>query len=264
MTKQVYVTVLSTDDYLPGVLALNKSINELCSFPLLVLTSGTLGNETYEHLERRKIRFVRVDDVEVPDDLVQATKDHAWYSHWVKSFLKLRVFDLPGYDKIVAIDCDMMLMESIDEVFALPDMSAVIAGRSYPGNERWVDLNSGLMVIVPREGLSEQIAGVIPEVNATKSVFGDQDLIQAFFSGWRDNAELHMPEGYNVHFSHYGHYHGAETVKVVHFVGRDKPWMMSITDICRQYVKCFAKGNIAGIPVLRKYLKLLRAAAADE
>jgi len=258
MANQAYVTVLSTDEYLPGVLALNKNINELCSFPLLVLTSGMLDAATYASLEHRNIRFVKVDDVDIPAELMQATKEHSWYSHWVKSFLKLRVFDLPGHDKIVAIDCDMMLMESIDEIFALPDMSAVIAGRSYPGNEHWGDLNSGLMVIVPREGYSGQIAAVIPEVEAAKIIFGDQDLIQAFFSGWRENVELHMPEGYNVYFNHYQHYRKIETVKVVHFVGREKPWMMSIAEICREYVKCLVKGNIAGIPVLRKYLKLLK------
>ena len=36
-------------------------------------------------------------------------------------------------------------------------MSAVIAGKSYPGNESWNELNSGLMVIEPQKGLREAL-----------------------------------------------------------------------------------------------------------
>ena len=255
--NQTYVTVLSTDDYLPGVLALARNIGETCSFPLLVLASRALSEGTIEEMRRRDIPFVRADDIEAPEGTLRATQEHSWYKHWASSLFKLRIFDLVEYDKIVFVDCDIMLLDTVDEVFDFPDMSAVIAGGAYPGNEGWVDLNSGFMAIVPREGLSKKIAALIPDVAAQKAIFGDQDLIQAYFTNWRQDQELHMPGGYNVYFDHYQFYLERGPVKAVHFIGRRKPWMMNAYYIAREYLKCLLKGNRKGIPVLRRYLRLV-------
>ena len=261
--KQAYVTVISTDDYLPGVLALAKNVSETCKHPLVVMASRSLGEGTYAELNRRNIPYVQVDDVDPPYELMQATLEDAWFSHWAKSFLKLRIFDLVEFDKIVFIDCDMMLMDSVDEVFGLPDMSATVGGKSFPGHGHLVDLNSGLMVIVPSEGLSESIIATIPEVAANKGVFGDQDVMQAYFSDWKQKKELLLPGGYNVWFSHYQFYLENEFVKVVHFIGKKKPWMMNTYDILREYIKCLVKGNAKGIAVLRRYRKLLKEASCE-
>ena len=260
--KKTYVTVLSSDNYLPGVLALTRNIGEFCRFPLLVLASQDLSAGTYAQLDRRKIPYVHAADIDVPEELLAATQEHSWYRHWAKSLFKLRIFDLVEYDKIVFVDCDMMLLDSVDEVFDFPDVSAVIAGGDYPGNEGWVDLNSGFLAIVPREGLSERIAALIPQVAAEKAIFGDQDLMQAYFTGWRDNTALHMDGGYNVYFEHYQFYLKKGPVKVVHFIGRRKPWMMGAHYIMRETAKCLLKGNQKGIPILRRYLRLLKEASA--
>jgi len=142
-------------------------------------------------------------------------------------------------------------------------MSAVVAGGDYPGNEGWLDLSSGFMVIVPREGLSERIAALVPDVAAKKQVFGDQDLIQAYFADWRQDMGLHLAGGYNVYFDHYQFYLERGPVKAVHFIGRRKPWTMNAYHIARECVKCLVKGNREGIPVLRRYLRLVRDARGD-
>ena len=261
--KQTYVTAISTDDYLPGVLALAKNVSETCRHPLVVMTSRSLREGTYAELSRRNIPYVQVDDIEPPYELLQATLEDAWFSHWAKSFLKLRIFDLVEFDKIVFIDCDMILMDSVDEVFELPDMSATVGGKSFPGHGHLVDLNSGFLVISPREGLSESIIATIPEVAANKGVFGDQDVMQEYFSDWKNNKELLLPGGYNVWFSHYQFYLKNEFVKVVHFIGKKKPWMMNTYDILREYLKCLVKGNAKGITVLRRYRKLLKEVSCE-
>ena len=261
--NQTYVTVLSSDGYLPGVLALARNIRETCGFPLLVLTSRDLAPGTCEQLRRRGIPYVHAADIEAPEEMLNATREHSWYKHWAKSLFKLRIFDLVEYDKIVFVDCDMMLLEPVDEVFEYPDLSAVIAGGAYPGNENWTDLNSGFMAIVPRAGLSDSIAATIPEVAAEKAIFGDQDLMQAYFTDWRQESSLHMPGGYNVFFDHYQFYAKRCPVKAVHFIGSKKPWMMNTFQIARAYLKCLVKGNRMGIPVLRRYLKLLKEVGSD-
>ena len=260
--KRAYVTAISTDSYLPGVLALYKNIHMLSSYPLIVLLPDHLNEKTYGELRRRGIPFIIADDVNTPSEMLSATEEHAWFSHWAKSLFKLRVFDLCEYEKIVYIDCDMMFIESIDEAFDFPDMSATIGGQLYPGNEQFVDLSSGFMVITPRKGLSDSIAALIPDVVKTKKIFGDQDVLQAFFSDWKQHNELHLPGGYNVWFPHYQYYLENEFVKGVHFLGKKKPWMMNIFDIMAEYFKCALKGNIKGIPIFTSYIKLLKETKA--
>ena len=48
-----YVTLLSSDDFLPGVLALNRNLKELNSlFPLHVLVTNTVSESTIEYLKK--------------------------------------------------------------------------------------------------------------------------------------------------------------------------------------------------------------------
>ena len=256
--KRAYVTVISTDEYLPGVLALAARIKKLCRYPLLVIASRNLSEVVYAKMRGHNIPYVAVDDIDVSDGLLRATREDAWFAHWAKSLLKLRIFELTEYEKIVYIDSDIMLIDSVDEVFELPDMSATIGGKSYPGNEHLVDLNSGFLVVVPREGLSDRLSALIPEVAAKKHVFSDQDVMQAYFSGWKQNVELLLPGGYNVWFSHYQFYLKNEFVKAVHFIGIKKPWMMNIFDVIKEYAKCLIKGNAKGIAVFYEYRKLLK------
>jgi len=255
--KKTYVTAISTDSYLPGALALDKNIRDICGYPLIVLVPPDLSPESYDKMRRRNINFVIARHIQVPKEILRATEEHIWFAHWAKSLFKLRIFDLTDYDKIVFVDCDMMLMESVDDAFDLPHMSATIGGKSYPGGEHWVDFSSGFMVIQPQEGLSDSIAELIPQVAKEKPIFGDQDVMQAYFKDWPQKKELLIPEAYNVWYPHYQFYARKAPVKGVHFLGKKKPWMMSNYDILKEYAKCLLKGNAKGIPVLRKYLMIL-------
>ena len=258
--RQVYVTAVSTDSYIPGVLALDLNIRKMCKHPLLVLAANDLSKDSYEKMRSRNIKFTTAEHIKVAEDMLQATKQHAWFAHWEKTLFKLRIFDLIEYDKLVFVDCDMMLLEPIDEVFEWPHMSAVISAKSYPGNQHFKDLNSGFMVIEPRKGLSDDMAALIPQVAAEKRVFGDQDVIQAYFADWKDKPELALPEKYNVWFPHYQFYAKSGAVKALHFVNRTKPWMMRTCDVMREYIRCLFKGNRQGIAILRKYRKLIKEA----
>ena len=261
--KQVYVTAISTDSYLPGALALDKNIRDTCSYPLLVLVPPDLSEESYEKMRRRNVNFVIAEHIKAPEEVLRATNEHIWFAHWAKSLFKLRIFDLVEYDKIVFVDCDMMLLESVDEVFDLPNMSATIGAKSYPGNEEFVDFSSGFMVIEPRAGIAESMVALIPEVAAKKSVFGDQDVMQAYFSDWKENTEFILPETYNVWFPHYQFYAKKEPVKGVHFLGKKKPWMMSTYEALREYLKCLLKDNRMGMAVLYKYRRLVKETSGE-
>jgi hypothetical protein len=85
-------------------------------------------------------------------------------SRWTHSFGKLAIFSLTGFDKLVYVDSDMLILRNLDKLFARPHMSAVVAGRSFPGDEHWRGLNSGLMVVKPQAGLYETLLDCISKI----------------------------------------------------------------------------------------------------
>lgn len=253
---KAFVTTLITDDYLPGVLVLDKTIREKCSHSLFVLASHGLPESTYETLSRGGIEFGLADDI-VVDPGFFANTDPI-YSHWTNTLFKLRIFELTQFKKIVFIDSDIMVLEPIDDLFDRPDMSAAVAGGSYPGNEDWHDLGSGVLVIEPRMGVVEKLVGVVPAVAAEKRNFGDQDVFIKYFSNWRQDEILHLPESYNVFFDHYQYYLKRGGVKALHFIGRVKPWMMKRGSLAVQFARCIIKGNSSGIGMLMRYRRYLK------
>lgn len=57
--------------------------------------------------------------------------------NWNKTFDKLKIFDLIEYDKLVYLDCDMMILANLDFLFEYPTFSAAWAGKSVPGDHEF-------------------------------------------------------------------------------------------------------------------------------
>lgn len=268
-----YVTSLSTNSYLPGVLALNESLRRVnSSSPLLVLTSPEIAPEAILKLQQAGIAVKAIlESVQIPANLKAAS------GHWGQTFDKLHVFGLTEYEKIVYVDSDMIVLSNIDELFDKPHMSAVAAGQLL--NPHWDRLNSGLIAIVPEQGLLEKIVLTLDKARtkqwlAGATALGDQDLINTYYSNWTKCPELHLDQGYNIFQCHLDCYiekhgyrlpgnfscHGLEA-KVVHFIGPHKPWMKGAS--LKHYWNVLKKKN--SIPWERRifstYKKLIRECA---
>lgn len=145
-----FVTLLSTESYLPGVLALNESLRRFKSrYPLLVVVSNAIQQSTKNLLEKSGMRVVTCSEgMYVPVEIKNKS------GHWGNTFDKIFIFGLTDYRKLVYVDSDMIVLRNIDELFEKPHMSAVSAGKFlYPD---WIRLNSGIMVIEPEQGLPEK------------------------------------------------------------------------------------------------------------
>ncbi len=237
---KAYVTLLSTQNYLPGVIGLFNSLQQVKSaHPLWVGVSSSIPREVDEVLQERGMHVIRLpESITIPSSLKEKS------GHWAHTFDKLHIFGLTDFSKLVYVDSDMMVMKNIDELFEKPHMSAVAAGRLV--NPSWERLNSGLMVIEPELGLPERIAGTLQkalqEITALgNEAIGDQDLINAYYSDWPRSAKLHLDDGYNVFHMHTDAYidehqyrlldsgddelGAAKLIRIAHFIGPDKPWM---------------------------------------
>ena len=248
-TMRAYITLLSTESYLPGVLALNESLRRSGTpYPFVAAISAHLPPQLDQVLKRAGIIVRRIpESTAIPREMI------AGNGHWGYTFDKIHLFGLHEFSKLVYVDSDMIVLANTDELFDKPHMSAVPAGRRLHAD--WTRLNGGLLVIEPEQKLVDGIFAVLPQ--AMKDVaergaqaIGDQDLLNAYYTHWRDQPELELDQGYNVFQGHLDQYideHGyrlprqegdhGPPIKIVHFVGALKPWMKGAS--FRHYLRIF-------------------------
>lgn len=234
MSKFSYVTLLSSEDFLPGVIMLDWSLKKVGShYPLHVLCADHVSQESFDELIRRKISVQRLEEhIPVKNDI----NKEKGYDHWNRTFDKLYVWRLTQFDKVVYLDSDMQVIRNIDFLFDCPHMSAV---RADAFNEPGLDkLNSGLMVIVPNE---QEFQGLFDFWQSGKihlKRMGDQDVIRAYYSDWGTKPELTLAPGLNVFYSEVTsgviQRRDVEPVSVIHYIGHNKPWMVSPRAIYRR------------------------------
>jgi glycogenin len=178
-----YVTLLSSDSYLEGVLTLNESLRRVRSaYPLDALITEDLSPASRAALERFGIRCHVAASALLMPSAVLEVNEQAGLSNWSATLGKLQVFGLTQYRRIVFLDSDMIALENLDHLFSAPHMSAVIAARSVPGEEeKCPSLNSGLMVIEPVQDLPDQLGEHLARVIARGYPMGDQDLLHSFY-----------------------------------------------------------------------------------
>ncbi len=258
-----YGTFYSGGGYLPGVIALARSLKGVSScVPLTVFADKGLGADQRALLERNGISVSVLDEVTVPDS-VKRLNDVGGFSHWNRSFLKLRIFSQTDWSKIVLLDADMMVVRNIDALFDLPHMSAVVAGQGC--HPDWIDLNSGLMVIEPEEGETDRmldlLGGLREEELAEYAGIGDQDVVQLAYPDWSGERRLHLPETYNLFSDCLARYLklgivDEESVRVVHFECSPKPWSYGWKDWARIFRRALRWGSTAEVSALRRYRSL--------
>lgn len=267
-----YITFLGSDDYLVGTLALVRSLSNVNSkYPLTVMVSNKVSKSSIDILRRYKLKYINVDNVRLSRKVIISNKT-VKQAQWDNTFGKLYVFGMTEFSKLVFLDSDLFVRENIDELFTKDNLSAVFAGKSYPGNELWQkSLNSGVMVIVPKKGEDKRLFALMKENISQKNIagIGDQDIIHKGYPNWADKPNLELGEEYNV-FSLYEPYYlsnvlNNSSIKILHFIGNQKPWNMSFLQkqfyLTKRIVKQFTitksfKGDLSTIKDFNSYYKL--------
>lgn len=257
-----YVTVLSTDDYLPGVLALEESLRlSKSAYPLHVLVGSGVSEAVHDTLTQAGIPTIQAPPIDVPEEIRQAnlTSDH--HRHWAGVFEKLLVFSLDRFHKLVLLDSDMIVIKNIDELFEKPHMSAVIADIG-PGREDSRALNAGLIVIEPAADLTDRLIAILPEVFEEEKRWrraagrppsmGVQSVINTFWHDWIARPELRLDRKYNVITNNLDYFvrslgyrwSGSDGIRVLHFIGQVKPWMRTGMEFVRWAASRLVRGQI--------------------
>ncbi len=262
--KRSYVVFIVGDYYLPGVLALKRSLDSVGSaFPLTALVYEC-SSETLRALSECGIEIIQAFLPDVSRGIVELNIAHD-RKNWNNSFAKLGVLALTQFDTVVMLDGDMMVCKNIDHLFDAPSMSAVVAGQGL--NPTWVDLNSGLMVIKPSMRLYDEALALLSEIGMTDLAdfprgIGDQDILKMLLDGWAQDDHLHLPEAYNAYYNYLAAYEASgylpfRDVSVVHFELSPKPWAYGLKQWVKVFLRAVKHGSFVEFRALRRYMELL-------
>jgi len=158
------------------------------------------------------------------------------------TFTKLHCWRLIQFSKCVFLDADTIVLQNCDELFSREEFSAA-------PDAGWPDcFNSGVFVYKP----SLQTFSDLVRMAETEGSFdgGDQGLLNSFFSDWgtKDIAK-HLSFTYNMTATAMYTYLPAlkrfgKSIKILHFIGRNKPWMASLNAHGEPYASPGEEGSL--------------------
>lgn len=223
-----YVTLLSNNLYIDGVITLNKSlILNKSKFQLTVMvTENILESEIYI-LQNNKMNVVKVPEItpsiSIYNENIRRSKDY-----FNNTFSKLNALNL-DYNKIIFLDADMLPLINLDHLFDEKHLSACLDNPKTA--KQHLDLrnkiNSGLFVIEPSEKLFNDAMDYLSLLHLQDKPLGDQDVLQNCFN-WNI-----LNQGYNVFASDLDCYEEPMMIYNLHYIMMPKPWFIikNIEDI---------------------------------
>ncbi|ODV83634.1 glycosyltransferase family 8 protein, partial [[Candida] arabinofermentans NRRL YB-2248] len=220
-----YVTLLFNDSYLPGALTLVESLKIQGTKYPIVLLYASLSDDVLEHLKRSNIfdELINIDDNLLKSNSDYHLNDILGRSDLNYTLTKLNCWNLTKFDKVIYLDLDLLILQSLDSIF--DDVSINENQLAASPDSGWPDLfNSGLFLIKPSPIIFKKLLDLY---STTPSFDGaDQGLLNDFFNGenW-----IRLPFIYNCTLSSNYEYFPAllkfiSQVKTIHFIGSNKPW----------------------------------------
>lgn len=261
MKNYAYVTLLTTDEFINGVVVLyNSWLKTKSKYPFYCIVTNDLSKKNIDILNFMGINLIFKEKIEMPDEMIKYNIKHLKKcANWYQTFTKFYIFELEQFDKIVYLDCDIYIMKNIDEMFEYPHMSGVVdcAGLNDTGTADYITVgdnyfkyfNSGVLVIEPSRRLFEDIINFINSIKVTQ-ILADQILLSMYYKDWKDLSHLHLSVYYNVLVPVIESYiklswFNTNNIKILHFVGV-KPWQKEqkiLNSLEKQYMN-FLNGCI--------------------
>ncbi|TEB38902.1 putative glycogenin [Coprinellus micaceus] len=221
-----FVTLVSSDAYLPGALAQVAALRDLHSPAdtdgdspaaphVCLVTPETVDVSTIKLLRKA---FDLVVGVEILEDANERGLQLLGRPDLTTVLTKLHVFRLTQFSKLIFLDADVLPLRPISHLFLLPhEFSAA-------PDVGWPDIfNSGVLVLSPGEDKFNELNDLLKSRGSWDG--GDQGLLNE----WRGNNWNRLSFTYNTTptaaYTYAPAYErfGSE-ISALHFIGKNKPW----------------------------------------
>ncbi|RLV94978.1 Glycogenin-1 [Spathaspora sp. JA1] len=227
MSNFAYVTLLTGESYLPGVLTLGQKLKELGTKHKLIilLDSSSISEENKEVIQAIYDEIISIDDevISAPLEKVQEKLDRSELSI---TFSKILLWNLTQYDELVYLDADVLPLQNLDELFESFELKdGEIAASPDSG---WPDIfNSGVLKIKPS---SETFEKLIEFSSQPENTFdgADQGLLNEYF-GFKNWVRLpylfNVTPNYRQDYQYLPAFHRFfNQIRILHYIGAVKPW----------------------------------------
>ncbi|GAB2876061.1 glycosyltransferase [Microbulbifer echini] len=193
MPRCAFVTLVNSQDYVIGAVALKRSLERVASiFPLVSMVVA--DNVDTAPLEQSGCL---VREVQAPNFSAGFIQRHGreglhqrapfdcgtkpQFHIPLNNFCKLALWRLAEYDKVVFLDADILVLRNIDHLMEYPQFCA--APNVYEGLDGFARMNSGLFTAVPSETTYRKMLALLdrPGVFWRRT---DQTFLQEFFPRW--------------------------------------------------------------------------------
>lgn len=210
MGKQGWVTLLSSEDYIEGVLVLNESLKRVGSkYPLLVAVTEDIYDKYHNKLCNAGMLPAKVNKLVYSNKTLEDV-EKKWpnQKQVLNTASKLNIFDFTDWEKLVYIDADVLVLKNMDDLFSYRDCSMVKYANDQMGF-------TGLFVIEPSHHYKQFYFTLMEN----ESCF-DGDLFGHLWLPFVSyNKEYQIPECY-LGYPHEDY----DIIKSVHFCNSPKPW----------------------------------------
>jgi alpha-N-acetylglucosamine transferase len=190
---RAFVTLVTNADYLPGAVALVRSLVLTGTrADIVVLHTPPAGDLTALTALGARLAacallplsnvFNAAHSRRTQHDRAPFTKGEKPAFHTpLDNFVKLRLWQLP-YERVVFTDADALVLRPIDRLFDYPEFSA--APNVYEGLADFRRLNSGVFTARPSEAT---FAAMLARLDSPGAFWKrtDQTFLQAFFPDWQ-------------------------------------------------------------------------------
>lgn len=112
--RNAWITLITNDSYLPGVVALVKSLQKTSSkYPFIVMYTKGVSEEALGILNNLNCQLIETTHLYPREDV----KTNLAFSRFSEVWTKLRAWGVNGYDKLTYLDADMLVIRNMDEIF---------------------------------------------------------------------------------------------------------------------------------------------------
>jgi len=188
-----YVTLVSNPDYLIGAKALARSLNMVkANYPLTVLAVRDMPG--LEELEALGCQIVPAPPLALSEPFRQRhtrkeqhardpfTKGNKPAFHNPRdNFVKLRLWQLEQFERVVFLDADLILLQNIDRLFEFPEF--VAAPNLYESLSDFNRMNAGVFVARPDKRTYERM---LLQLDTPDRFWRrtDQTFLEHYFPDW--------------------------------------------------------------------------------
>jgi len=217
---EAWVTLATNDAYSMGALTLAASLKRVnTSRKLAIMVTSEVSSPVLTALKEAFDQVVVVEPLDSKDLANLTLLDRTELGI---TFTKINCWKLTQFTKAVFLDADTLVLKNCDELFEREEFSA-------SPDAGWPDcFNSGVFVFRPNLNTYADLVALATTTGSFDG--GDQGLLNTHFSSWAtQDISKHLPFVYNMVASATYSYlpafkkFGAE-VKIIHFIGADKPW----------------------------------------